>query len=187
MDHAKVRARDRAGMRALRRSLIGPGVVLGLATGVVVAAVLTYPDRSNLALHAYLVMIGFLVLWSVAGAVSLAFPSGGRTAIELALRRKRLAPATLREIQRIESDISLSAASGLDPNSQLRLLLRQLAAQRLSAHHNIDLESDPARAKTMAGDQLWGAITGDSRSVNHSAVGVPIEELTQAVNTLESI
>jgi hypothetical protein len=154
---------------------------------VVVAAVLTYPDRSNLALHAYLVLIGLLVLWSVAGAMSQAFPTGGRTAIELALRRKQLAPATLHEIQRIELEISLSTGSGLDPNSQLRLLLRQLAAQRLSAHHNIDLESDPARAKVLMGDQLWAAITGNIRSANHKAVGVPIEELAQAVNALESI
>lgn len=182
-----MRARDGAGMRALRRTFIGPGVVLGLGTAVVVAAVLTYPDRSNQALHAYLVLIGFLVLWSVAGAMSQTFPSDGPTSIELALRRKQLAPATLREIQRIELDISLSTGSGLDPNSQLRLLLRQLAAQRLSAHHNIDLESNPARAKVLVGDQLWAAITGSSRSANHKAVGLPIEELAQAVNALESI
>jgi len=187
VEHDRVRARDGAGIRALRRSFIGPGVVLVLATGVVVAAALTYPDRSNLALHAYLVLIGFLVLWLVAGALSQAFPSGGPTAIELALRRKRLAPATLREIERIELAISLSTGSGLDPNSQLRLLLRQLAAQRLSAHHNVDLESDPARAKILVGDQLWAAITGESRSVNPKAVGVPMEELRQAVNELESI
>ena len=180
-------ARDRAGMRTLRRSLMGPGVVLVLATGVVVAALLNYPDRSNLALHAYLVLIGFVVLWSVAGAVSQAFPSGGDTAIEQAVKRKRLAPATLREIQQIELYISLSTVSGLDPNSQLRRLLRRLAAQRLSAHRNINLESDPALARILVGDQLWAAISGDGRSASHNAAAVPIEELEQAVNALESI
>ena len=166
---------------------MGPGVMLVLATGVVVAAVLTYPDRSNLALHTYLVLIGFVVLWSVAGAVSLAFPFGRHTAIELALQRRRLAPATLREIQQIELDISLSTVSGLDHNSRLRRLLRQLAAQRLSAHHNIDLESDPARARILVGDQLWAAITGDSRSANQNRAAVAIGELEQAVDELESI
>jgi hypothetical protein len=187
MDHDKVRARDGAGMRTLRRSLMGPGVVLVLATGIVVAAVLSYPDRSNLALHAYLVLIGFVVLWSVAGAVSQAFASGGQTAIEQAVKRRRLAPATLREIQQIELGISLSTVSGLDPNSQLRRLLRRLAVQRLSAHRNVNLESDPALAKILMGDQLWAAITGDARSANHNGAAVPIEELEQAVNALESI
>lgn len=187
MEHDRVLARDGAAVRTLWRTLMGPAVVLVLATGVVVAAVLSYPDRSNLALHAYLVLIGFVVLWSVAGAVSQAFPPGGHTAIEQAVKRTRLAPATLREIQQIELDISLSTVAGLDPNSQLRRLLRRLAAQRLSAHRSIDLESDPALAKILVGDQLWAAITGDGRSANHNAAAVPIEELEQAVNALESI
>jgi hypothetical protein len=174
-------------MRTLRRSLMGPGVMLVLATGVVVAAVLNYPDRSNLALHAYLVLIGFLILWTVAGAVSKAYSSGGRTAIELALQRRRFAPETLREIQQIELEISVSSVSGLNSHSRLWLLLRRLAAHRLAAHHNVDLGADPAKAKALLGDQLWAAITEDSESTDHGAAGVPIEELEQVASALESI
>ena len=178
---------DEGRIRALKQSSIGPVVILVLATGVVVAAVLGYPDRSNLALHAYMVLIGFLVLWTVAGVVSKAYPSGGRTAIELALQRRRFAPETLREIQRIELDISVSSLSGLNSHSRLRRLLRRLAAHRLAAHRNVDLDADPATAKTLLGDQLWAAIGGDSRSADHDAVGVQLEELEQVVSALESI
>ena len=187
MERDNVHTSDEGGIRALKQSSIGPVVILVLATGVVIAAVLGYPDRSNLALHAYLVLIGFLVLWTVAGAVSKAYPSGGRTAIALALQRRRFAPETLREIQRIELEISVSSVSGLNSHSGLGRLLRRLAAHRLAAHHNVDLSADPATAKTLLGDQLWAAIGGDSRSADHDAVGVQLEELEQVVSALESI
>jgi hypothetical protein len=187
VERDNVHTSDEGGIRALKQSSIGPVVILVLATGVVVATVLGYPDRSNLALHAYLVLIGFLVLWTVAGAVSKAYPSGGRTAIELALQRRRFAPETLREIQQIELEISVSSVSGLNSHSRLWLLLRRLAAHRLAAHHNVDLGADPATAKTLVGDQLWAAITEDARSADHDAAGVQIEELEQIVSALESM
>lgn len=69
-----------------------------------------------------------------------------------------------------------------DRGDAIHPLLRELAAERLRAHHGIDLDADPAAAQQVMDPQLWRYLTTpptDTRKRSRSALHTAIEGIEQ--------
>lgn len=178
--------RDR-GRAVVRRNAIAPLVLGALATILMVFALLVFPDRTNLVLRIYIVLLGLLGFWLFIGVVSEVHSVGRRSWIELALRRPPPEVEKLQELKDIEFSVSSAQWSAFDYYHRLRPLLRKMAAQRLAAHWHIDLDADPQAARARLGDAVWEAIAGAELSDDRDRRGPTIATLRAVVSALESL
>jgi hypothetical protein len=66
-------------------------------------------------------------------------------------------------------------------DAHLRPALRELVDERTRQHDGFTIDSDPARARAVLGEPLWGVLTGEHRR------GPGQRELTEAVARLEEL
>ncbi len=99
-----------------------------------------------------LAAIGLASLTRVARAASDVPPS---SAFDAALQVRIVQPMRPPELVRTEREITLGIASSGQLYRRLLPMLREAAAARLSAGHNIELERRPEAARALLGDETW--------------------------------
>lgn len=144
-------------------------------------------DQANLLLRLYVLFLGLVGLRLITSLLGEILEPADRLRLELFLQAEpkssRAIPADLEELERA---VALASSSVPGLYLEIRPLLRRIAAQRLIAHHNVDLDTDPASAERLLGPKHWAALRVLS-PLDRSAASIPPGELRQLIETLESL
>jgi hypothetical protein len=127
-------------------------LVGGLLAGF---AAVGLPIREGLVLDLYLLYLGAVTLLGLVRATSVTQPGSGRSPFEVALRPIRPRSKRPPELVRLEQQIALAVTTAFDVHFRLRPIVRDVSAQRLWARHAVDLETNPQRAESLLGDDVW--------------------------------
>jgi hypothetical protein len=170
----------------VRRHVLGALKFLVLPTVAFVAVAGLAPGRSGLALRVYaLVVCGTTIVLALI-ALRRAFPP------EQPLRAKRRASPERRtapsSLARIEHEAALGVAGSFDLHYRLAPRLRSVASGLLESRRRISLERQPDAARAAVGESTWALVRPDrSAPDDRLARGIPADELTRAVDSLEAV
>lgn len=110
------------------------------------------------------------------------------SALERALAERaepHLRPAELVAIQR---DVTLGASSARHFHSRLQPILRDVAAARLAARHNVDADRNPRAARRLLGDDTWEVVRPDREPpADPAAKGLPLRDLIAVLDRIETV
>lgn len=161
---------------------------LAAAVGVVlVLLAVFFPVPRERLLDGYVLFVGGLLLLGLARLTSRA-AGHGRSVYESALRRRRPTPERLRELARIEREVSLAAAHSFDLHVRIRPHLRAIAEHRLESRRGLRLDDGSPAVRALLGDELWELLRPDRRPPDDRlGPGLPVPRLRAAVERLEAI
>ena len=157
-------------------------------TVLFVAALLLFPKYAGLAGHIYLVLLAAVALGQLVQVVRRAHPPMRRSAFDAALRKRPTKVERPEELQKLEREVGLGAATAFDLHYRLRPSLRGIAGELLAARRGIDLEANPAAARRELGDEAWELVRPDREppTVRFGA-GLDIGSLRTVVAALERL
>ena len=165
-----------------------PLVVAAAAALFVLLAVLALlPGERDIAVQAYVLFLGgILLLWLLGGARR-ANPRL-ESVFDQARRPRDERVERLPELVRLEREAALGLANAFDLHARLRPRLREVAAHRLATRRGIDLDRDPEAARAVLPPALWDVVRPD-REVprNRFGPGLELEQLREALDALERI
>ena len=124
-----------------------------------------------------------------AGVVSLITTRDLAARAELRPRRVRRVPDSppLEQLRRVDRALTAAQASEGGVDSDLRPLVRPIAAMRL-ARRGVDLDRHPEAARAILGEQLWELVRADrARGSNRVAGGISTVGLQSLIERLEGI
>jgi hypothetical protein len=167
-------------LRAIERARRGAGV---LGVLCVLAVVVSY----SLAGFA-----GLVIALSAVAVVGLLVLALGVPAAPTRHRMPRRPPLSFDEpyptFRNVSEKLSWAQVSPRHYDMVTRPLLVRLMAARLSEHHGIDLDLDPARAREVVGDDLWWWLDPARPAESSSQPpGVDVRTLTRLVERLEKL
>jgi hypothetical protein len=171
-------------MKAVVRRLAGSTL---LATTILLLLLLVLPAHRNRFLSAYELVLGGIAILVIVGALrSRRHPWEPVSPFDRPPERPPR-PQPVAEVERLDRVLVMSSTSAFDTHHRLRPLVRSLAAERLQAHHGIDLEGEPERARELVGDELWELLRPDRELGRRSGPGNPLAETARAVDELEAL
>jgi hypothetical protein len=104
--------------------------------------------------------------------------------LERALTPLKTARARPAELVRTERDLTLSRTNAGDLHARLLPQLREVAASRLAARHDIDL----ADARDVIGDEAWEYLRADRPAPDdRTAHGLPLRRIAALVDAIERL
>lgn len=172
-------------MRPVLRLASTPALLtLGL-----LAALVTLPGRTEIALNVYLLLLAAVALVQLLRRLRAALPVRGTSPVDEALRRPR-APAQARvpELERIERDVALGLTTAFDLHFRLRPTVRRIAAELLRARRGVDLDASPAAARRALGEETWQLVRDDREPPpERFAPGLELASLRRVVDSLEAL
>ena len=118
------------------------------------------PEQRDLAVQAYALFLGGLVvLWLLGGARS----GHPRRASSFDEARRKHEPRLERlpELARVEREVALGVGNSFDLHYRLRPRVRAVAATRLASRRGIDLDRQPEAAQKALPPALWELVRGD--------------------------
>jgi hypothetical protein len=139
------------------RRLVLAALVL-VMSGTVVAVAVSFPGERTRALAAYLLALGMV---GIAVSLRAVRRPHGKSPFEAALAARPVRPGRLRSLERVEHDCIQGLANPVDLHRRLRPILREIAAQRLTAGHGIDLDGRPEAARALLGEEIWELVRPD--------------------------
>jgi len=177
----------------VKRLAIGWGAFALVATIALLLARLFEPNRLELELDVYILVVGGVLLLNVVILIREAYPlEQPVTQIARALERDDPEPQRLPELERIERQVTMATATSFDLHTRLRPLAREIAANRLATRGRRLEESEEE-----LGEELWALIRPDlpvgfegwgvSVSGDRHAPGIAPEELRVIVDRLEAL
>ena len=99
-------------------------------------------------------------------------------------RRSAPRPATLERVERV---VDAGHQTAGDVHIRVRPLLREIAAPLLR-RQGVDLDSEPQRARTLLGDELWEIVCRDRpRPRERRDPGLSLRDLERLVQRLERL
>jgi hypothetical protein len=168
-----------------RRSLVSGFV---FATIALVIALGVRPMPMERILAAYVLVLAAIVLVVLERVIRTDAAPDALWIFERALRRTKHAPARPPELVLTERDITLGGSNIGHFHSRLLPVLREAAATRLAAHHNVDLERQPDAARRLLGDDAWEVVRPDRpEPADPFTPGVPLARVRELVDTLEAL
>lgn len=184
----------RLGAFATVARLAGPPAVLSIVATVVLAAdVATFQQSRGLAVNIWLLIIGGLLVWTCLRALASALPTAGSSAFDSLRIRPAEPPSKRYEVVDIEGAILDAEWHSGGVEFRLRPLLRRIAASRLIERHQVDLETDPAAAHLILGDELWALLQPETEPRTDGARhdkgrrGIPRATIRRAIDVLEAL
>ena len=97
----------------------------------------------------------------------------------------RVRPA---ELIRIERELTLGIATEEHLQTRLLPLLRDAAAARLAAKHEIDFDRRPDRARELLGEETWEIVRPDREAPgDRNAPGLPLRRIAAVIDTIERL
>ena len=115
----------------MRRHALDLGVFFVLSTGVCLYVSLAVPADRRIAVHAYVLFVGTLLVVAVLAAVGAAAPAARRSDFRRALDERPEAAATVPQLAKIEREVTLAIGNAYDLHTRLLPHLRAIAEARL--------------------------------------------------------
>jgi len=171
----------------LRGTAIRIVIAAALVTALLLVLAVAVPGKRTIFIGVYLLVVGaFVVTALVRSFRTLRRGAWDRSAFD---RRPEEREQTLPidELARIDRLVVLGGANAFDLHYRLRPLLRDLAADRLSAGHGVSLDGQPERAQQLLGEELWELVRADREVGRRSGPGVAAAALTGFVERLEEL
>ena len=159
-----------------------------LATLILLVAIVFRPVSAEIALDAYVLVLGAIVLVSLVEATAESDPDARRSPYEQAL--ERTAPGAERppELARMEREVSLAVGSAFYEHFRLRARLREIARQRLESRFAADLDAPRGEARASLPEHAWALLDADRPPpLDRHATGIPVDRLREIVDALERI
>ena len=153
--------RGRRGFAAAARFSALPATLAVLATIALAVALVVLEGSRSLAINAWLLAIGGILIWTCWRALAGALPPAAASAFDSVRARPVEPPSRLPGVIAIEGAILDAEWSRSGAEFRLRPILRRIAAARLIEHHQVDLETEPAAARRILGDELWALVGPD--------------------------
>ena len=139
---------------------------------------LAQPGARNVTLHAYVLLVGGLIMLGVVAAAGDAVPKRHRSEFDRALAEGVRGDKQLHEVARMEREVTLGAATAYDLHMRLLPQLRQIAQARLER-----------TGRTMSPETLgrWWELLRPDRPLpeNRHGPGISQGELRALVSDLE--
>lgn len=171
----------------MRSTAIRIGIGASLATAVLVVLAIAFPGQRPLFFGVYVLVLGAFVLSALVGSFRTLRP-GAWERSPFDRRPDRPEPAlAIDELARIDRLVVLGGSNAFDLHYRLRPLLRDLAADRLSAGHGVSLDREPERAQGLLGEELWELVRADREVGRRTGPGVAPAELAGFVERLERL
>jgi hypothetical protein len=168
------------------RSRVAIAVTLATVVLVVMLGLRLASVQQTLSVYVLvLAAIAFAALTRIARDASALPPP---SAFDTALRIRPVDPMRPAELVRTERDITLGLSNAGLLHRRLLPMLREAAAARLSANHNIELDRRPDTARALLGDDAWELLRPDRPEPgDRNAPGIPMSQLRDLIATLERL
>ncbi|HTZ06964.1 MAG TPA: hypothetical protein VMB53_14600 [Gaiellaceae bacterium] len=168
-----------------RRSLV---TGFASATVALVIALGLRPVATERILAAYVLVLAAIVLVVLERVLRTDAAPDALWIFDRALQRTTQAPMRPPALVVTERDITLGSSNAGHFHARVLPVLREAAATRLAAHHNVDLERQPDAARRLLGDDAWEVVRPDRvEPADPYAPGVPLAQVRAVVDTLEAL
>jgi hypothetical protein len=158
------------------------------ATFGLVVALGVRPVSVTTILAAYVLVLAAIALAALTRLTRAASEWQAASQFEHALRGNVDSPVRPPELVRTEREITLGSASAAHLHTRLLPILREAAAARLAAHHNVELDRRPEAARALLGDAAWQVLRPDLPAPeDRNAPGLPLRRIRDLVDTLERL
>jgi hypothetical protein len=164
------------------------------ASGAIVATLLLFgvlafrPVSAELALDAYVLLLGAIALFALVGATTESHPDANRSPYEQALETPQPSAERPRELSRVEREVSLAVASSFYEHFRLRPLLRELAGQRLENRFASELDTPRREARESLPEDAWQLMDPERPPPrDRHASGIEVARLRAIVDALEKL
>jgi len=155
---------------------------------LLLAGILLLPKHVGVLVHIYVALLVAVALVWLVRAVRAAHPPVRRSAFDAALRRPPRKIERPEDLEKIEREVALGAATAFDLHYRLRPELRGIAGELLAARRGIDLETSPAAAQKALGDDAWEIVRPDREPPTvRFGPGIDRRSLEAAVAALERL
>ncbi|MFZ1880665.1 MAG: hypothetical protein WAU41_10900 [Gaiellaceae bacterium] len=162
----------------MRKHLLDLIILFVLASIVTTYVALAQPGVRNVALHAYVLIVGGLVMLGVVAAAGDAVPKRHRSEFDRALSDGVRRDRPVHEVERMTREVTLGAATAYDLHMRLLPQLRQIAQARL------ERSGRPMSPETLG--RWWELLRPDRPEPdNRHAPGISTSELRALVSDLE--
>jgi hypothetical protein len=139
-------------------------------------------------LAAYVLVLAAIALAALTRLTRAASEWQAASQFEYALRRGDDSPVRPPELVRTEREITLGSANAAHLHMRLLPILREAAAARLAAHHNVELDRRPDAARALLGDEAWQVLRPDLPAPeDRHAPGLSLRRIRDLVDTLERL
>lgn len=115
----------------MRRHLFDIVILFATASLVCLYIVLAQPGVRNVTLHAYVFIVGGLLMLGVVAAAGDSVPRRARSDFDVALAESSRKQKPLAEVARVEREVTLGVAAAYDAHVRLLPQLREIAQARL--------------------------------------------------------
>lgn len=168
----------------MKRLGIGWGAFALLATIALLLARLFEPNRLELELDVYILVVGGVLLLNVVILVREAYPlEQPVTQIARALEREDPEPQRLPELERVERELTMATATSFDLHTRFRPMARDIATARLAARGRQLEESEDE-----LGEELWALVRPDRPvPADRHGAGISRESVERIVDRLEAL
>jgi hypothetical protein len=168
----------------VKRLAIGWGAFAVLATIGLLVARLFEPNRFELELDVYILVVGGVALLNVVILIREAYPAAPPvTQIARALEREEEEPTRLPELERVERELTMATATSFDLHTRFRPLARDIATARLAARGRKLEESEDE-----LGEELWALVRPDRPiPTDRHGAGISPESVERVVDRLEAL
>jgi hypothetical protein len=172
----------------VRRLLAGWLLGATLASLALLFARFIEPGRFSLELDIYVLLLGAMALLGGVIAVREAFPLEAGSALVAALEREPSPPVRPAELERLEREVYLGAATAFDLHFRLRPVLREVAEQRLADYRGLRLDRGGNAVEQALGEELWELLRLDREPPERRhAPGAGVGGVRDAVERLEAL
>jgi hypothetical protein len=170
-----------------RRALVRPAAATLLGAIALGVAIAVSPGDANLAVEAFVLLIGAIALGFLAKATGDAFDAASDSQLQRALVRPRRKEERVTDLARLERELEMATESAYDVHYRLRPIFREIAASRL-ARRAVDLSTDSRHAEQLLGPDAWAFVRPDAvRPSDHYAPGAQLGEIERAIDALEKL
>ena len=158
------------------------------ATLVLLLVLVFRPVSAEVALDAYVLLLGAIALFALVETAAETDPDDRRSLYERALESPEELPERPPELARVEREVALAVGSAFYEHYRLRPLLREIAAQRLENRFAVGLDAPRGEARASLPEEAWTLMSLDRQPPrDRHAAGIPLERLREFVEALERI
>ena len=162
-------------------TVAGATALLGVMLGI-------RPASIQQILTAYVLLLAAIALAALTRIARNASEIPPLSEFAAALRPRVVDPMRPPELVRTERDITLGVSNAGHLQQRLLPLLREAAAARLAAGHDVDLARRPDAARRLLGDDAWELLRPDRpKPADRNGPGIPMRQLRAVVDTLERL
>lgn len=153
-----------------------------LATAVAALAVVARPEWLAPAARAWLAVVGLVTLAAAITEVLRGTRGEARSRTTGRIETRRA--GQIRDLRDVEQARDLELAIAHHLRAPLNRRLRDVAAHRLSARHDVDLRREPERARELLGPEAWDLVRPDAERATGP---IDLRRLERAADALEEL